>query len=304
MKKPDVLSCLMMALVGAMWGLHGPAIKFAIAAGFTSQQLAVGEYLVGMSVFGAVVAWQRQKPPADARFWKLLGLAGVIGCGVPFFLFRAYQLGPVSIGATLLFLYVPFTQLLNWMITRQAPEGREVFSAVLVVTGAVLAMDVTGFAEAENLRGAPSAVAAAFCFAAFFVTTSRLGYSGTPALRSFICCLISGGLLLGLAVVGRWDLTPEVASPEIGAVWLISLGLFGQVVPIFLMVHFGPRTGSGLGSILTATELPVAVAASVALLGDPLGKWQVAGVLLVLVGIVWPHLPRLAAQFRAAPDGP
>jgi drug/metabolite transporter (DMT)-like permease len=64
------------------------------------------------------------------------------------------------------------------------------------------------------------------------------------------------------------------------------------------MVHFGPRTGSGLGSILTATELPVAVAVSVVLLGDPLGKWQVVGVLLVLVGILLPHVPRLVAQFR------
>jgi drug/metabolite transporter (DMT)-like permease len=187
------------------------------------------------------------------------------------------------------------------MITRKAPEGREVFSAGLVVTGAVLAMDVTGFAKAENLRGAPSAVAAAFCFAAFFVTTSRLGYSGTPALRSFICCLISGVLLLGLAGVGQWELIPRQPAPGVAALWLISLGLFGQVVPIFLMVHFGPRTGSGLGSILTATELPVAVAVSVALLGDPLGKAQIAGVLLVLVGILWPHLPRLAAQWRSLP---
>jgi drug/metabolite transporter (DMT)-like permease len=123
MKKPDLLSCSMMALVGALWGFHGPAIKFAFAAGFTLPQLVLGEYAVGTLVFGAAVALQGRGPPAPARFWAILGLAGVVGCGVPLFLFGAYQLGPVSIGATLLFLYVPFTQLLNLAISRRRPAG-------------------------------------------------------------------------------------------------------------------------------------------------------------------------------------
>ena len=37
----------MMALVGARRGLHGPAIKFAFAAGLTFPQLVFGESLVG-----------------------------------------------------------------------------------------------------------------------------------------------------------------------------------------------------------------------------------------------------------------
>lgn len=283
-----------MALVGAMWGLHGPAIKLAFAAGFTFPQLVLGEYLVGALVFGAVVWRQRGgELPGGGRFWRYLMMAAVFGCGVPLFLFWSYSVGPVPVGATLLFLYVPFTQVLNFALTRRAPARREMASAVLVVAGAAVAADFFGAANAESLRGAPQAVAAAFCFAMFFVCTSRIGDDGTPALRSLVCCVVSCVLMLGISAASGWTLLP--AGPESVAAalaWIVALGVFGQVIPVFLLVHFGPRTGSALGSILTSTELPVAVGVSALVLGDKIGAAQLVGVGLVLIGIALPHLRR------------
>ncbi len=285
----------MMALVGALWGFHGPAIKFAVAEGFTFPQLVFGEYMVGALVFSLVVAVQRAPWPADGVFWGRLLLAAVVGCGVPIFLFWAYQDGSVPVGATLLFLYVPFTQLLDFAITRRPPTPREIASAVLVVAGAVLAADFFGHAGAADLRGAPQAVVAALCFAGFFVLTSHLGHAATPALRSLVCCAVSCALMLVLSAVLGWRLMPTGPEPAVAAGWLLGLGVLGQVIPIFLLVRFAPRTGSALGTILTSTELPVAVIASVVLLGDSLGAGQVVGVGLVLSGIALPHL-RLPAR--------
>jgi drug/metabolite transporter (DMT)-like permease len=299
MKKPDLLSCSMMALVGAMWGFHGPAIKFAFAAGFTLPQLVLGEYVIGALVFGCAVAVQGRGAPARGSFWAILSLAGVVGCGVPLFLFWAYQLGPVSIGATLLFLYVPFTQLLNLAITRRRPAPRELASAALIVVGAALAADFVHRADAASLRGAPLAVLAALCFAAFFSLTARLGQTGTPALRSLVCCLLSGAVVAVVAAAARWSLIPDVHPLARAAVWVVALGVLGQVVPVFLLVHFGPRTGSGLGSILASTELPVAVATSALVLGERIGPAQIVGVGLVLAGIALPHLPARARPSSA-----
>lgn len=290
MQKTVLFSYLMMALVGAMWGLHGPAIKRAFAAGFTFPQLVFWEYVVGALVFGVAVVAQRTRWPVSRRFWKTMVAASVIGCGVPLFLFWAYKLGPVSIGATLLFLYVPFTQLLNFVLTRQAPRGRELAAAGLVILGAVVAADFVGEANLANLRGAPLAVAAAFCFATFFVLTARVGNDATPALRSLVCCGISCGMMAGIALGAGWGLAPAVEPAGVAVAWILGLGIFGQVIPVFLLVHFGPRVGSGPGSILTSTELPVAVAASAIFLGDAVGAAQIAGVALVLTGIVLPHV--------------
>jgi drug/metabolite transporter (DMT)-like permease len=302
MQKPDALSCCMMALVGAMWGLHGPAIKFAFAAGLTFPQLVFGEYLVGAIVFGLAVAMQGSGASGDRRFWIILVLAGVVGCGVPLFLFWAYRLGPVPIGATLLFLFVPFTQLINAVVRRRAPAPREFIAALLVVAGAVLGADFIGQVTAGNLDGAPFAVLAALCYAGFFVLTSRLGHSATPAFRSMICSAIGCSIMLVLGLTAGWPLVPSGIAVSTAAIWLVSLGVLGQVVPLFLLVNFGPRTGSALGSILTSTELPVAIGASVILLGESVTALQLVGVALVLGGITLPHLSRLGRT--AAPTAP
>jgi drug/metabolite transporter (DMT)-like permease len=281
----------MIALVGALWGLHGPVIKFAFAAGFTFPQLVLGETLVGTVVFGIAVALQRAQLPSGGRFWALILPASTAGLGVPLFLFWAYRLGPVSIGATLLFLYVPFTQLINLAVTRRLPPPRQVASAVLVIVGAVLAADFSNAANAANLHGAPFAILAALCFAIFFTVNARLGGDGTPALRSFIACAVALVLLCAVAALAGWPLEPAVRPVARATSWLLSLGLLFQVVPVFLVVRFIPRTGSGLGSILSSTELPVAVLSSAVILGDRLGPSQVLGVVLVLAGIALPNLP-------------
>jgi drug/metabolite transporter (DMT)-like permease len=294
MKKPDAFSCCMMALVGFIWGLHGPAIKFAFAAGFTFPQLVFGESVVSGLVFGCAAALQGVRPPADRRFWAAMLSAGVVGGGVPLFLFWAYRLGPVPIGATLFFLYVPFAQLIDFAVTRRRPVPREVGSGALVVVGASFATDFLDTANASNLHGVPYAVVAAFCFAAFFALTARLGQVATPALRSFLCCTVASAMVLAVAGAVGWPLIPAGVPPGRAALWLISLGVFWQVVPVFLVIRFVPRTGSGLGTILASTELPVAVIASSLLLGDHIRPIQFAGICLVLAGIALPQLPRRA----------
>jgi drug/metabolite transporter (DMT)-like permease len=289
MKRPDLLSCLLMAFAGALWGVHGPALKFAYRAGFTPPQLVVGECLVGALFFGVAALFQRAPLPRSKVFWGRLLLAATIGTGVTLFLFQAYQLGPVPVGATLLFLYVPFTQVLNGVMDRRWPDRLQSASAVLVLAGAAVASDFVHLARSGNLAGAPHAILAAACFAAFFVITSRLGGTGTPVLRSLVCCAVSTAVLVVLGTARGWSLVPTVA-PLTATLWFLLLGVFGQVIPVFVMVHFGPRTGSGLGSILTSTELPVAVVTSAIVLREPVGSAQVAGVLMVLAGIALPHV--------------
>lgn len=280
-----------MAAAGALWGIHGPALKFAYRAGFTPPQLVAGECLVGALFFAVALLWERPAWPRSPGFWARLLPAAVIGTGVTLFLFQAYQLGPVPVGATLLFLYVPFTQLLNALVDRRIPEGRHLISAVLVVAGAAVASDFAALARSGNLAGAPHAILAAACFATFFVLTARLGHGGSPALRSFVCCSVSTAVLAVTALACGWPLIPTV--PLLPALtWLVLLGFFGQVVPVFILVRHGPRTGSGLGSILTSTELPVAVLSSALLLRETVQPMQWFGAGLVLVGILLPHLRR------------
>ena len=73
-------------------------------------------------------------------------------------------------------------------------------------------------------------------------------------------------------------------------VYGLLLGLFGIVLPIYFFSIAVPHTGSGLASILSAMELPVAILASVLILGEALTPLQIVGIGVILFGMVLPSV--------------
>lgn len=280
-----------MLTVGAMWGVHGPLLKLAYQAGLNFALVSVGEYALATLAFGLAcrivgVQWPRE----DRGFWLRMLFGGLVGSGVVLFLFWSYQLGPVPVGATLLFLYVPFTSILAALVRRRWPPVREIASVCLVTAGAVLATDFIGAAGPDSLRGAPQAILAALCFAGFFMISAGLGNRSSPVFRSFFFSALSGLILLGVTLAAGWPLSTSGAGPWKTLGWLALLSAVGQFVPVFLMMKSAHRLGGGLGSILTSLELPVAVGLSALVLGDPVRPSQLGGIGLILAGIALPHL--------------
>lgn len=289
--RPAASDVLFLLTVGVMWGFHGPLLKLAYRAGLNFALVSVGEYAVATFAFG--LAWRAAGggwPRENRGFWLRMILGGVVGSGVVLFLFWSYQLGPVPVAATLLFLYVPFTSLLAAIVHRRRPPAREIASVCLVTAGAGLATDFMGVAGPDSLRGAPQAILSALCFAAFFLIAAQLGQRSTPVFRSFFFSGVSGVILLLVSLVAGWSLDAPGSGAVTTVLWLLLLSAVGQVVPVFLMMKSAPRVGGGLGSILTALELPVAVGLSSLLLGDPLRLSQLGGIGLILAGIALPHL--------------
>ena len=68
----------------------------------------------------------------------------------------------------------------------------------------------------------------------------------------------------------------------------LALGLFGIVLPIILFSIAAPKVGGALTSILSATELPVAIIVSVLVLNETLTILQAVGILFVLIGMTLP----------------
>ena len=66
----------------------------------------------------------------------------------------------------------------------------------------------------------------------------------------------------------------------------LFLGLFGVALPPLLFSIGMPHIGPGLGTILTGSELPVAMIMSSIILSEYVGWSQWVGVLLILGGII------------------
>ena len=74
------------------------------------------------------------------------------------------------------------------------------------------------------------------------------------------------------------------------------LGLFGVVVPVICFSIGVPKVGTGLGTILGATELPTAIIASITLVHEVVTFMQWIGIIFILVGIFTPKRLRLGKK--------
>ena len=72
----------------------------------------------------------------------------------------------------------------------------------------------------------------------------------------------------------------------------LIMGFFGSLVPPLLFNIGMPKIGSGLGTILSASELPTAVLMSTLVLHETVtfSKW--IGVIVILLGIAYPNVKK------------
>ncbi|MNN93181.1 EamA-like transporter family protein [compost metagenome] len=80
--------------------------------------------------------------------------------------------------------------------------------------------------------------------------------------------------------------------------WLygLILGIFGAVLPVLLFALGAPKINSGLASILSAGEFPVAVTASVIVLHEQVTWLQWFGIVIILYGIAYPQIQEYKAS--------
>jgi drug/metabolite transporter (DMT)-like permease len=73
---------------------------------------------------------------------------------------------------------------------------------------------------------------------------------------------------------------------EIFLKWGVVLALFGTIIPPLLMNAGFPLTGIGLGSIVSALELPVSVTMAFVLLNEDVKPFQWFGIVLIIIAII------------------
>jgi drug/metabolite transporter (DMT)-like permease len=95
-------------------------------------------------------------------------------------------------------------------------------------------------------------------------------------------------LLGGAVIVFGFSIATQNApyNFDIFLKWGIVLALFGTIIPPMLMNAGFPLTGIGLGSIVSALELPVSVMMAYFLLNENVVGTQWLGIILIILAIV------------------
>jgi drug/metabolite transporter (DMT)-like permease len=198
------------------------------------------------------------------------------------FYYLAVKYIPVSIAIVLLMQTVWMGVLFEMLLEKKIPSTQKIISVFVVLVGTALATNIIENKLGTDWRGILLGLLSAASFTTTMFTANRVGINVSSAQRSLFM------LLGGAVIVFGFAFTTQTGdfNFEIFAKWGIVLALFGTIIPPLLFNLGFPLTGIGLGSIVSALELPVSVLMAYFLLNENINTWQWIGIVLIILAIV------------------
>jgi drug/metabolite transporter (DMT)-like permease len=274
---------LIVFLGGCCYGVLSTFVKIAYSNGYSVKEVTAAQYIYGTLLTWILVLFTTKKRATLKQAFKLLlsglpfGLTGV-------FYYQSLQTLNASLAIIFLFQFVWIGTLFEWFFYKRKPTKEKVSSIIILIVGSILAAGLVSKSDVNlSLKGTAWGFLSALTFTAFIFLSSSVGKDTPPVLKSAF--LSTGGLIVVLLVhppVFLFDVNNLMGIAPYG----LLLGLFGVALPPLLFSIGMPHIGPGLGAILTASELPVAIILSAFILVEPVSISQWLGVIVILVGIV------------------
>ena len=279
---------MMIVIASSSYGILSTIIKVAMGHGFTAEEAVSSQYIVGFALAFILVVFTQRKLPKLNRAGVLTLVFGGLFTGATGVVYgKALIYLPASLAVVMLFQFTWIGLFINCALKRRLPTRAEAISLAFLFAGTLLAAGVIG-ADISNIawQGWVYGLLSALSFAIFIQINSRHVEGVSTITRMFfmsLVAMIATSLVLAPEIVWNGRLLVE-------GLWKygLALGFFGIILPIILFSIAIPRVGGALASILSAMELPVAIMASVIVLGEQLTTLQLYGIVLVLIGMTLP----------------
>lgn len=244
---------------------------------------------------GVVLLLIRPRLPRGAWWWRSLVL-GTLNVGVFFALiYLVAQLLPTSLASTVMAISPVVMMLLAWLLAGERLRAVPLVGAAFGLAGVVLLLATD--ATAVDPLGVAASVAAMLLSSLGYVLARRWR-DGTEVLAVTAWQLIAGGIMLVPAA-----LLVEGAPPALGALEIAGFAYVALVATALAFVawfsglaHLPAGTVGLIGLLNPVTGVMLGVFIA----GEVLGAWQLAGLGLVLGGILLgqPAATRLLLRLR------
>ncbi|WHY87194.1 DMT family transporter [Neobacillus novalis] len=274
---------LIVFLGGCCYGALSTFVKLAYSAGFTTAEVTGSQYLLGTILIWMVALFTKKKKLTLPQIGKLLisgiplGLTGV-------FYYQSLQTLHASLAIIFLFQFVWIGSLFEWFFYKKAPTIGKIVSIGILVIGSILAAGIiTEGGGGITWQGTIWGLLSALTYTSFIFLSSTVG-KDTPAVQKS-ALFATGGLIAVLILVQPTELLHLPVFMGV-APYGLYLGILGVSLPPLLLSIGMPHIGPGLGTILTASELPVAIILSSLVLAEQVSTSQWIGVVLILGGII------------------
>ena len=288
MIKNSVLKGVFLIGLGATsYGMLATFVKIAYGEGFTTPEVTIAQFVYGITGMLLITMFQKSKKgndvaKASTKNISQLVLAGTSLGMTSIFYYLAVKYIPVSIAIVLLMQTVWMGVLFEMILEKKRPSTQKIISVLIVLFGTALATNLIQSKVALDWRGIALGLLAAASFTTTMFTANRVATHISSAQRSLYMLLGGAVIVTGFAIATQN--TPF--NFEIFMKWGIVLALFGTIIPPLLFNAGFPLTGIGLGSIVSALELPVSVLMAYVLLGEKVIFIQWIGIILIILAIV------------------
>ena len=285
--KSKLQGALLIALGASSYGMLATFVKMAYSEGFTTPEVTVAQFTYG--IIGIVLIHTIQKSQnknqatkASTKTKVQLMVAGTSLGMTSVFYYLAVKYIPVSIAIVLLMQTVWMGVLFEMLLEKKIPSTQKIISVFIVLIGTALATNSFENKLETDWRGILFGLLSAASFTTTMFTANRVGINVTSAQRSLYMLLGGALIVFGFALANQ----SGGFNFEIFAKWGIVLALFGTIIPPLLFNAGFPLTGIGLGSIVSALELPVSVVMAYLLLNENIIFWQWIGILFIILAII------------------
>lgn len=286
-KEKSLKGVLLVALGASCYGMLATFVKLAYQEHYTTAEVTTSQFVLGiMGVLMIILFQERDRSksvlkPTSKHIFQLM-LAGTSLGMTSVFYYLCVKYIDVSIAIVLLMQTVWMGVLLEWILDKHKPSLQKIGAVLIVLVGTLMATNVIQNENSLDLRGVFWGLLSAISFTTTMFTANRIA-TGIPSSKRSLYMLLGGAVIVFIFGLFTQH-TPFNFS--IFWKWGIALSLFGTIIPPLLMNAGFPITGIGLGSIVSALELPVSVLMAYFLLDEKVVFIQWIGILCILFAII------------------
>ncbi len=297
----------------ALFSSKSILIKLAYRHGVdatTLMSLRMGFALPFYAAFAAFALWRqkwpdrpttRHLPPPDRTTLLKSALVGCLGYYLASFLdLSGLQYISAQFERLILFTYPVFVLVLGALFYRQPLTRTALFSLILCYAGVavIFAHDFKTFGP-DIARGAGLVLASALTFAFYLLLAKeQIARLGSRLFTTTAMLGASLAVFTHFALTRHWH---DLWQPGPVYAYAFAMALFATVIPSYLINEAVARIGPGPKSIFGMAGPVLTSFAAIFLLGEPFTLYHLAGMVLVLAGILWLSLGKSAPSPAAKP---
>lgn len=267
---------------------------YAMDIGF--EALTAIRAAIAMPFFWAFVAAREGVAIVRATRRRAIAAAAVAGfvCyyGGALLDFRALTMIDASIERVLMFSYPAIVVLFVSLQQRRWPQAQVLAAVALTYLGIFFAV---GGLDQREFRADPLGVALVLASAVTYALYFMIGERYTREIgssRFTLFAMTAAAVALCLHFVVRHGLDGVARITPEGWFWLAVLGIFVMFFPALMQAEGMRRIGAQRGALVSTAGPPTTILLAWLLLDERMTAWQLAGVALIVGGILVLDLAR------------